>query len=465
MFHAIGYVFFAMPFVVAVGLGIALPLLGLLLYTRFRAGAIFVVAVFLTDALFIGNTRLNLGINLYLNDLAFVLLGAVALARWLLAREMPRRHGAWLLFVLLFAIGLGIGLASNGTRAGVQARDYFYAIVAASYFMSFRIDAHRVQQFIDVLAASSAVLLLLCLYRWTVYYWPLPELLPRGGVWSPDGPTRVIASHEALVLAQLLLLGLLFPKPGGGMQGLRIAAPLLLGAVVALQHRSVWIATLIGVVTALTVVRSHSASRLAQVAALVAVVGLTAVPLIVSERLAKVSREVGQSATTALSGQGSVHSRLEDWQQTLRDWSRSGPREWALGYGFGRDSTRTLMNEVGERRVIRFGAHNHYVAMLTNTGVLGLAAFAVLILWLLAGLYGLCRRGEGGVAAPALFTLIVMQLAYYVPYGTDFMQHALLGLAVAYVATQQREHGTQRSVPAAAGATAGSHALQRRFWR
>ena len=437
MLSAFSYATLALPLLLAVALGLALPLLGLLLYSRFVLGVMYVVLVFLCDAVFVGNVRLNLGLNLYTNDLAFGLLGAVATARWCVAGDMPARSKSWLLFVLLFLVGLGLGLTQYGTRAGVQARDFFYAIVAASYFMSFTVDEHRVQQFLRVLAASAWVLLPLCVYRWTVAFWPLPDLLPPGGAWSPDGATRVITSNETLALAQLLLLGLMFPGSGQAVRPLRFAAPLLLAAVVALQHRSVWVAGLIGVVSAFALMRSASGSRAGQLLALVVVVSLTAVPAVLSERLTGVSREVGQSASTALAGQGSVHSRLEDWQQTLKEWSRAGPRAWLIGYGFGRDTTRLLLNESGERRVVRFGTHNHYIALLTNTGLLGLTAFLALVAWVLKGLYTLCLAGQAGAVAPTLLTLIIMQLAYYVPYGGDTLQHALLGLAVAFVASQR----------------------------
>jgi O-antigen ligase len=152
--------------------------------------------------------------------------------------------------------------------------------------------------------------------------------------------------------------------------------------------------------------------------------------------LSGVSREVGQSASTALAGQGSVHARLEDWQQTIKEWSRAGPQAWLVGYGFGRDSARTVLNESGELRVVTFGAHNHYLSLLTNTGLLGLAAFLAVALWVLRGLYALCRTGQGGALPPSLLALFSMQLAYYVPYASDTIQHALLGVALAYVASQ-----------------------------
>jgi hypothetical protein len=436
---ALAWLMISMPYLVALGLGLAVPLLALALYTRFAAGLGFLALMFAADSVFFGSARINLGVNLYVNDLVFLLLGGVAAARWAFARDMPRRPLPWVLFVALFFLGLGWGLAEHGTPAGVQARDYFYGIVAASYFMSFPVDERRVKQVFEAAFLLSLLLLVVAAYRWTVYYLPVSALLPPGGVWSPDGPTRVIPSQEALLLAQVLLLGLFFSKAATGTRVARWLAPVLLAAVVTLQHRSVWVAAVIGLVAAFALGRSVQGNKFGQLIALLVVVTLTALPLVFSERLSSVTQEVGRSAATAVAGQGTVHSRLQDWRQTLRDWSQAGPRALVVGYGFGRDTARVLVNEQGERRLITFGTHNHYVAMITNTGVLGLAAFAVFAGALVLRLYGMVRRAEGGIAAPALLTLLTMQLAYYVPYGTDYMQHALLGIVGAFVATRQRE--------------------------
>lgn len=437
MLSALALLLAAVPFVVALLLGLGLPLLAIGLYRHFAAGLWFMVLILGVDAVFFSSVRLYLGINVYMADLGYGLLALVAGLRWLLAREVPRRHGAWLLLVALFALGLALGLVANGTRAGVQARDLFYSLVAASYFMSFEIDGRRMRQLVQAAVVLAVVLLLVTAYRWLVFALDIRELLPPAGGWNPDGGDwRVIPSHEALLLAQVLVMGLFFAHLGGGAAVARWIAPLVFAAVVVLQHRSVWIAGLIGVVAALALVPRMRSSAPAQWAALVLVVTLTLLPLALSDRLSGLGGELRRSAVTAVTGQGTVHSRLQDWRQTVREWAQSGPRVWAIGHGFGRDNTRTTFTESGERRTIRFGAHNHYVAMLTDTGLLGLTAFGLLAAGTLLGLYRRARAGDA--PASLLFVWLLMQLAYYVPYGTDPWQHALLGLAVAYLATQRR---------------------------
>lgn len=436
----------AMPFVIAIGLGLALPLLGLLLYRRFEAGVALVCLIFIVDAAFFGATRLMLGINIYGNDLAYALLAAVAATRWLLARDMPSRPALWLVFVAVVAAAVVIGLVEHGRRAGVQAREIFYALACASYAMSFVIDEAKLRRVLHLMAASGIALLVIVAYRWVVYYTPIPDLLPPGGQWSPDGPTRVIASHEALLLAQWLVLSLVLAQGSGATRLGRWLAPLLLGAVVALQHRSVWIAALVGLVVALAAVRAAQSSRLMQLAAIAISAALVALPLVFAERFSPLTREVSRSAATATAGQGTVYARLHDWRTAFTSYARGGPRVWLAGEGYGRDANRTTVTESGERRIVQFGLHNHYLTLLINTGLIGLAAFLAVSLGTAWALYRRCRSREAGWVAPSLLTLLMMQMAYHLPYAADPFQHLLLGVAVAWVASQRRDAEGQRAM-------------------
>lgn len=422
-------------------LGLALPALGLLLFNSFRAGIVYLMLAFAVDAVTLEPAGFQFGLHVYPNDIALGFLGAVAAARWIFAADVPRRPAAWVVFIILFFAGLALGLATFGTAAGVQARSGFYSVAAATYFMSFPVDERRARDFLDALMLGALGLILICVYRWTAYVFQLRDLLPAGGVWNIDGPTRVIAAHEALVMAQVLVLALFFPGSARSAGVLRWLTPLLLAAVVALQHRSVWIAALVGIVAAMGSSRTAIESRFSQIAALVLVVTLTALPLVFSERLSGLTREIGHSAATALAGQRTVDSRLQDWRQTIREWSQAGPRVILMGYGFGRNTTRSITTELGERRSIHFSLHNHYLALLTELGVLGLGSFLLLVVTALIALYRTCAAGEA-VIAPALLTLATMQLAYYFPYGTNYLQYALLGVILAFLATAGRRTAT-----------------------
>jgi O-antigen ligase len=89
-------------------------------------------------------------------------------------------------------------------------------------------------------------------------------------------------------------------------------------------------------------------------------------------------------------------------------------------------------DDAGKRRVISFYAHNLYVQTLYSTGLLGLLGMCVAFWYALAGMYRLCAAGAGPPAQLFLVWLF-MQFTYYVPYGQDYLQCLIFGVAVAYV--------------------------------
>lgn len=438
MLSALSVLFTAMPFVVALLLGLVLPLLLLAMYRRFEVGAVFIGVVFAIDAATFGGAGLNLGINIYGNDVVYGLVLLVATARWLLAREMPKRPLLWLAFAALVSAALGLGLLENGRRAGVHAREVFYMLACASYAMSFAFDGPRLRRLLHVLAWMCVAMALVSIYRWVVYFAPLPELLPPGGQWSPDVATRVIGSHETLIVAQWLVLGLFFAGASGAAQVARWLAPALLALVVVMQHRSVWVAAMVGLLAALAVgpaaQRSRLGARLVPLVALVVAAVLVALPLVYSERAGGLTREISTSMDNAVAARGTVHARLSDWRLAINQYAEGGPRVWLVGQGFGRETRRIVASESGERRYVEFGLHNHYLTLLMSTGLVGLMAYLGVVLGAATTLMRSSLSGEGDWVGAALWVLLVTQLAYQVPYAGDPFQHLLLGAAVAHAA-------------------------------
>jgi len=429
----------AAPFVAALVLGVLVPALGVVCYSHFGAGLAVIAGMFAVEALWMFVGGVQLGITVYYTDFALVFIGAIALLRLLAARDTPRWHWAWSLYCLAFVVSLASGLLAFGTGAGVQARGYFYSIAAGSYAMSFAIDARRIRLLLDVLAAVAFLLLCICAYRWVVYYTPITELLPEEGVYNADGAIRVVRSHEAMVLGQVFVLGLFFAAASRGALLARWLSPVLLAGVLALQHRSVWLAVLVGVAAGVFAARSRSSSRLVQLLLMASIVTLTALPLAFSDKLSGVSDQVAGSAQRAVSGDGSVGERFDNWQGLIKLWAGGGPRSIVIGQSFGSDATRYVQDKVrGGEHKIEYFAHNHYVQTLFNLGLVGLFGFLAASAYTVVGLYRLCSNGQGDAAAEVLLTLMAMQLAYYVPYGTDYLQSTIFGVALAYVAGHQR---------------------------
>ena len=447
----LAWLMLALPFVVAGAIGLALPLMAVLSYRRLAWGLGLMTAAMLADVLVLSAPVMRIGLTLFVADVPMVLLATMAALRWLLRDDLPRRDGAWLLLVAVFGLGLAIGLLRHGTAAGVAARGDFYALAAASYTMSFAIGQREMAALHRTITAAAGLLLLLTLYRWLVVYGPIKELLPPHGIYNNDGEIRVVWAQAALLMAEVAVLGLFHGRPGSGLALARWLAAPLMACVVVLQHRSVWLAAVAGVLVALLMVRRQRASRFQQLGLVIALAAASVLPLMVSERLAT---QLGGSVQAALAGQGTVHARLENWRASLQNWAGHGALALAIGDEPGADKARTVETEAGELRKISYSAHNHYVALLTGSGVLGLVAYAWVLLRVLRGLLrappakhktedtakadGPAEARHAPEAGAVLMVLVGMQLVYYVSYGSDFLQFAFFGMALAWVAGQPK---------------------------
>jgi O-antigen ligase len=430
------YLFTALPYLFAVGLGLALPMLVVGLYNNFTVGLVLICLTSFLDAANLSQPYARIGLVLYPADVQMVLVGAAAGLRWLFANDVPRRHAAWTTLALVFFAGLALGLAKNGTGAGVQARPDYYAIAAATYAMSFPIGRREIGRMVIALTLVAFALLLLSCYRWLVYFLPIRDLLPPGGTYNVDGPTRVIGSNFTLLLVEAAVIGLFFGSDRLGALPARLLAPALLAAVIVLQHRSVWLAGIAGVLLCLVVARGKRVPMWQQLALGMAVLAVAAGPLVFSRTL---SDQVQHSAARALAGQDTVNARFSNWKATIDQWAGEGPRALAMGRLPGSDTARYVESESGRSQRITFGAHNQYVTVLTSFGLLGLAAFLVVFGSVLLGLWKLCQRRDGDAPISALLLVLIgIQLVYYVAYAVDFMQYLVLGMAISWVALRQR---------------------------
>ena len=384
----------AMPYVMAMCLGLLVPMLGVLCYSGFGASIAVVVGMFAIECLYMVVGGITLGLTLFYTDFALVFAFVIALGRLLRARDRPPIHRAWLVYCAVFAVSLATGLVTYGSGAGVQARPYFYFVAAGLCGLSFNIDAARVRLLLNALVAVAVLLMFITVYRWVVYYTPIAELLPDEGVYNNDGPIRVIRSFEALVLAQVLVASLFFARGTGGLVVARAVSPLLLAAVVTLQHRSVWVAALAGVLASLFVSRLQKGSVLGQSLLLVAIVVTTALPMFLSDKLSGVSGQITSSASAAVEERGSAGERLNSWKEIVNNWAVAGPRSIVIGQSFGTDPSRLVRDEAGVLRKLEYTAHNMYVQTLFNTGLVGLGAFLLAAGYVVRGLYRACASGQ-----------------------------------------------------------------------
>ncbi|MDZ7891344.1 MAG: O-antigen ligase family protein [Rhodoferax sp.] len=431
---ALSYAIQSAPYLAAILLGLLIPIVILYLHRSFNLGLILISTSFLVDTWTLGGAAINLGVNLFFADAVFLLIGFSVLTRFFLTKPSPTKNVAWYIFAGLVLVSTLSGIATFGSSAGVQARSYFYFIVAASYAMTFSMDDRKLGTVYKFITIIACVLISIAIYRWVVYYLPILALLPPGGSYNIDGPIRVIYSNHALVIAQIMVGSFFFSNGTPAFANIRLFSPLLLGMVVVLQHRSVWVAAFSGIMVRFLLGKTKAGTATSQFLLVLAIAALTAVPLIVSDKLSGVTAQISNSATGAMSGGGTGGERLESWGELVKKWYGAGPRSILIGQSFGSDSTRTVTNSRGETKQISYIAHNLYIQTLFNTGLLGLATYLTVALYVLIGLYRICRTKRDNLHAEILFVALVIQHVYYIPYGVDYLQAIIFGIALAYVA-------------------------------
>jgi O-Antigen ligase len=415
-------------------MGVLIPAITTQIYSKFSVGLALICFIYIVDTLLMGSGSFQLGITIYYTDIVLVLVAIAAVLRLLFAKEFPLRHPAWLIICAIFFVNLAIGLPTNGTSAGVQARGDFYALAVALYAMSFKIDEKKLQQVFNGLALTAFIFIGLAVYRWVVFYTPITSLLPEGGVYNIDGPMRVIYSDGALVIAQILLAGLFYSELARGFAITKYISYVLLVSLLALQHRSVWLATIVGVLARFIIGKSKNNNKGKQLLMLAGVILLIITPLLMSDKLSGVTQQVSSSAERGIKGEDTGQARIDNWKATIYKWWGDGVKTILIGPAFGGDKTRIVEGSNGKSIEITFGTHNQYVEMLTSYGLTGLIAFLWVTLHMLIGLYKLLVNRVNESVTEYLLVVLIMQYTFYVAYGWNYMQTMLFGVAISYIA-------------------------------
>lgn len=103
-------------------------------------GAAILLAASLIDAWMIEPPYVELGVQIYLHDLIFILLALVGVQRLLMRAGLGAMPLGWYMFGLLLFSSLFLGLQKYGTTAGVDFRNFFYFFAGTVYFLSFSYD-------------------------------------------------------------------------------------------------------------------------------------------------------------------------------------------------------------------------------------------------------------------------------------------------------------------------------------
>lgn len=432
----LGVVLGALPYAAAFALALGVFVLLIGLYRHPLVAVILVLAVAVWEAAVIEFVPVRLGISITPPDVAFVCVFAVALLRMATVHGAARSLPMPVVVLLgMLATSFAIGASRYGTKAGVEFRPDFYFWVTCLYLLSFRPDRVWLDRMLTLWSFAAFLLCLIVWYRWAADAFGLEWFEP---IWRYADATgvefhRVAPAHVALALGVAVLVSVVTLATGRASVVHFVFLPALLLTIVFLQHRSVWVSTLLPLVLLLVLLRRarRSASNGPLVATIVSV--FVVAGALNSGMFGTAADSVAnQAARATSSSQGTFVARVEGWGELLGQSVRSGPVGMAIGQPYGSGFERHQGSTWGGR-LITYSPHNYYVLILLRCGLVGLAALLI-IFWRI-GAYGLARADPPERFGPAFTAALLLCLMLHsIPYYPTAASALLFGgaLCLAY---------------------------------
>ena len=372
------------------------------------------------------------GLDAQIPDAVWLILLIASVARWLRLPRLTPIH--WAIIAVLVIVVISVvqgGQQGELSVALAEGRRYLFFLAAVAYGSTIepRWDVlDRALYWWLGLAIAIAGFAALQMVALSVGL--LPEAVGEGasGHWL-----RVIPSDPSLLVLQGAVIS------GVAWHARRepwLAATTigLLGVVVLLQHRSVWIAAIVtGGVLVLRNPRLTGRLTVAVGVSLVLVLG--AFTVVFDEALEdSITDDLADTATY----DGTWQWRIEGWHALLDQHAHQGASQHLIGQPLGSGWDRVMRGQV-----ITVSPHNFYLEKYLRLGVVGVGALLLLYGWSLRRLWGDPTRGRIA-SAETLVLLAVTQLVYFIPYAPRD-QGMLLGLMLAAAAStglarQQGQH-------------------------
>jgi uncharacterized membrane protein len=436
----LGLVFTSIPFIIAALLAIGLPIFMVGLNSSPVLGAVSMLLLFLLETALVYLVALKIRITIYPQDLLFVPIALVALARLLRPGGMRRLPRSLWILAGLMALSFIFGLAKYGTTAGVEFRSDFYFMTGIFYFSSFEWSNRQISRVLNWLFPIALIIILIVCYRWLAdaYHLDWVDPLWRIDTFITNSPLRVVNAQQTLLLGQALILLIFAMATGNSLAGWRFLVPLLALTVLVLQHRSVWVASFLPALMAFALVRQSQSKLAARVAVMAAVTTIVVIPLLVSGKFSTATSSVAESAENATSTTGGTFvGRVEGWNALLHQWSASGPRTWLAGNPYGSGYKRA--SEQAGGRDITFAPHNYFVQLLLRTGLIGLVAFLALHWRLLKSALRAAHEPHAGFTGYAMVGLLASNLLFDIPYSPNYLHGLVTGMILGLLLQYERQ--------------------------
>ena len=380
-----------------------------------------ILLVTLINAWFIYEPFLSLGLNIYLYDPLFVAIFISALFRIFFRQQIIQTSFLWLFLGIILFANLYVGLKINGTLAGVSFRNYFFYWVGALYFMSFQYSKELLEKILKNWLKLCLVFLAIIYFRFVAEFLHLPIaqtwILSDNNVGLKFRVTHSTYAYLLSVTTVMLFARYLIP---GAVKPNKIITILFIIAVLILQHRSVWAATITGVASAI-LLPGIKTTRLFGNLLLVGVTGLVLLlPFIFNGVTDEFLGSINEAANrTSNLNTGTFGARLKGWEYFINKWNARPLLYQLIGEPIG-----------GSISGLKNALHNFYLQMLNDTGFLGFMCVVFFYLVTLVKLFLNIRQHSGDkLYFVMFFMLLIGQMTFYIPYSNQAQHGIILGIA------------------------------------
>src|SRR5450830_1716178 len=432
--------FTIIPFVVVMLLAFAICISFVWFINSATAAIGLMVAIFLLETASLTPLALHLGLWLYPPDLFVLLLLPGFIYRLVILKKFGAIPRAWWALGFVQMILFAWGLASFGTGAGVDYRPHFYVWLGAAYLATFDYDDAWARRFLKFFIIMGVGVCIIAYFRWimgAVDYKFQRELLQLDS--TGVGFQRVAAAGPMFITACAMLVAA-YQAITNRTKPMAWILVLLFGfTILAMQHRSVWMATFAGIMAlgwALSRVRSGVGSKFLSMGL---GLGLLLLVIVASGKFGGAVDSVQQQAERGISTtSGTFAGRVDGWQSLLKMWVDShSPVTYLVGKPFGGGYERYQLGSAGAQKV-GYMPHNYYVHLLYRGGLIGLCAYLWVVVQSMKVLLARMKSKQDDIA-PLLFAMLVSQLVYFIPYELDYAQMILLGLLLSMISSERKK--------------------------
>lgn len=379
-------------------------------------GIILVIFMFVIYNLWLGPIpRFIIGsISIYPMDIISLILFLLGLINLFRKRiKINVSEGALVLLAVIFVCSLLVGLIQFGPEKAVNnARNTMYFLSVTMFCSTLAYSNQRIKSLFKVWGWAAFILCLIVFVRWGLVASGFSDQYNWGSVSGLS--VRVIQASPTLFLLQTLIILLIYRLNSASSSFGNAFAIILAIAVILLQHRTVWVIGLF--VFAVLFVWFSRFRRTVFTSAPLLIVGIV---LFTAFSGANIVNSIQMSATSM----NNFAWRLESWRVLLNQLSWNSPLIILFGHPYGTGMARYMFGGI----LTTVQAHNYYVQLIWDLGILGLLSCLVMYLALLRISW---KSMHIDWKNRIFFLLLFSQLLFCITYSPSFEQGIFLGMAI-----------------------------------